>query len=94
MKDKTKKYIYWIVTSLMVVTIIVLALYIMVNKLGLIPGYDFGGGAYYYVDVPEFDKIVNDKAYKTSVPVWVHVLLFAVWGYLMWRLWYWINRHI
>lgn len=78
----------------MVVTIVVLAVYIMSNRLGLVPGYDFGGGAYYYVDVPEFEKIVDGQAYKTSVPVWVHVVLFVAWGYLMWRLWNWVNRHI
>ena len=86
-KDKLLKA----VTIVMVVTVLVIAIYIMVNRLGLVEGYDFGGGAYYYVDIPEFEKIVDQDAYKTSVPVWVHVVLFIAWGWLMWRLWLWID---
>lgn len=91
--NKNKKHIaYKIVTAVMVVTIIVLALYIMINQLGLIPGYDFGGGAYYYVDIPGFDQIVDQNSYHTSVPVWVHAVLFIAWGWVIWRLWLWIDR--
>ena len=86
-KDKLFKS----VTIIMVVAVLVIAIYIMVNRRGLVEGYDFGGGAYYYVDIPEFEKIVVQDAYKTSVPVWVHVVLFIAWGWLMWRLWLWID---
>ena len=86
------KIIYRTVTILMVVAVLAVAVYIMVNRLGLIEGYDFGGGAYYYVDIPGFDNIVDENAYETSVPVWVHVVLFVAWGWLMWRLWLWIDR--
>ena len=34
---------------------------------------------------------MNDEAYRTSVPVWVHILLFLGWGWLMYRLWVWID---
>ena len=54
-----RNILYKAVTIIMVVTVLVLSVYIMVNKLGLVEGYDFGGGAYYYVDIPEFEKIVN-----------------------------------
>jgi hypothetical protein len=60
-------------------------------RLGLVEGYDFGAGAYYYADIPGFEKIMNDEAYKTSVPVWAHILLFLGWGWLMYRLWVWID---
>ena len=76
----------------MVVTVLVLSIYIMVNKLGLVEGYDFGGGAYYYVDIPEFEKIVNQDGYSAKTPLWVHVALFLSWGWLMWRLWLWIDK--
>lgn len=88
-----KKLVMKTVTVIMAVTVVVIAIYIMVNKMGLIPGLDFGAGAYYYVDVPDFEKIVDQGAYQTEVPVWVHVVLFVAWGWLMWRLWAWIDRH-
>ena len=87
-----KKRIFRIVTVIMAVTVIVMAAYIMINRLGLVEGYDFGGGAYYYVDIPEFEKIVDQDAFKAKTPVWMHVVLFLAWGWLMWRLWLWINR--
>ena len=61
-----RNILYKAVTIIMVVTVLVLSVYIMVNKLGLVEGYDFGGGAYYYVDIPEFEKIVNQDG-KDSV---------------------------
>ena len=87
-----RKKIFKTVTVIMAVTVIVMAAYIMINLLGLVEGYDFGGGAYYYVDIPEFEKIVDQDAFKAKTPVWVHVVLFIAWGWLMWRLWLWIDR--
>ena len=87
-----KKLIFRIVTVIMAVIIIIGAVYVMVNRLGLVEGYDFGGGAYYYVDIPNFDKVLPDDAYHAKTPVWVHVVLFFAWGWLMWRLWLWIDR--
>ena len=87
-----RKKIFRIVTVIMAVTVIVMAAYIMINRLGLVEGYDFGGGAYYYVDIPEFEKIVDQDAFKAKTPVWVHVVLFIAWGWLMWRLWLWIDK--
>lgn len=87
-----RKKIFRTVTVIMAVTVIVLAAYIMINHLGLVDGYDFGGGAYYYVDIPEYEKIVDQDAFKAKTPVWVHVVLFLAWGWLMWRLWLWIDR--
>ena len=87
-----KNMLYKAVTVIMIVTVIVIAAYIMINRLGLIEGYDVGGGAYYYVDIPEFEKIVDEDAFRTTVPVWVHVVLFIAWGWLMWRLWLWLDN--
>ena len=80
------------VTVLMAVTVLLIAIYIMLSQKGLVEGYDFGVGAYYYVDVPDFDKIVDEQAYSTTVPVWMHVVLFIAWGWLMWRLWLFIDK--
>ncbi|MBP3662437.1 MAG: hypothetical protein J6J25_04960 [Bacteroidales bacterium] len=90
MKHKDK--ILPAVTAIMVVAVVICAIVIAAKGLGVVEGYDFGAGAYYYADIPGFEKIINDDAYKTSVPLWLHIILFLAWGWLMWRLWVWIDR--
>ena len=80
------------VTTIMVVAVVICAIVIAARGLGVVEGYDFGAGAYYYADIPGFEKIINDDAFKTSVPLWLHIILFLAWGWLMWRLWVWIDR--
>ena len=93
MMNKTHK-IFKVITIFVVVITLLLAIYIMVNRLGLVEGYDFGAGAYYYADIPteQYQEIVNEDAYQTSVPKWVFYVLFFAWGYLMWRLWVWVEN--
>lgn len=88
----SRKPSFRIVTVLMAVIVILTASYIMINRLGLVDGYDFGLGAYYYVDIPEFDKIVDENAFNNKVPLWIFFLLFFAWGWIMWRLWLRIDR--
>jgi len=92
MEEPRKKLIFRTVTIIMAVAVLVTAVYIMINHLGLVDGYDFGVGAYYYVDIPNFEKVLPQDAYQAKTPIWVHVLLFIAWGWLMWRLWLWIDR--
>ena len=80
------------VTVIVAVAVIVCSIFIAAKGLGLVEGYDFGIGAYYYADIPGFEKIINDEAYKTSVPLWVHIALFLGWGYIIWKLWVWIEK--
>ena len=61
--------------------------YIMVNGIGLNPDLDFGAGAYYYADIPDYQKTLNWDVYAAQLPFWVYLLLFLAWGFLMWRLW-------
>ena len=74
--------------------VLLVALYIMVRGLGLADGYDFGAGAYYYADIPDYENVVpgTDGANPTSTPSWIYYLLFLVWGGLMWWLWKIIDR--
>lgn len=83
--------IYKSVTVIMAVAVLAAAAYIMINGLGLVEGYDFGLGAYYYVDIPDFEKILPGDVYEARIPLWVHIVLFFAWGWLMWRLWLWID---
>lgn len=81
-------------TAIIAAAVLICSIVIVTLRLGLVEGYDFGAGAYYYADIPEFEKIMNNEAYRTSVPVWVHILLFLGWGWLMYRLWVWMDsRH-
>ncbi len=87
-----KKKAYKIVTIVVAVVVAAVAVWIMATRQGLAEGLDFGAGAYYYADIPGFEKIIRDDAYHTSVPLWAHIVLFLGWGWLMWRLWIWIDR--
>lgn len=89
---KRKDSIMKVAAIVMMVAIIVTALYIMVNGLGLQDSLDFGAGSYYYADIPEFDRYLKWDAFQVSLPYWVYVLLFLLWGALMYKLWKWIDR--
>lgn len=89
---KRKDSIMKVAAIVMMVAIIVTALYIMVNGLGLQDSLDFGAGSYYYADIPEFDRYLKWDAFQASLPYWVYVLLFLLWGTLMYKLWKWIDR--
>ena len=74
--------------------IIVLVLYIMANGMGLIDSLDFGAGAYYYADIPQFAKYVNGEHFKSEFPMWVHIILFLIWGGVMYKIWTWLERKL
>ena len=68
------------------------AVSIMVRRIGLNPERDFGAGAYYYADIPEYEKVLDWDTYQAQLPFWVYVALFLVWGALMFWLWKRIDR--
>ncbi|MBQ9172994.1 MAG: hypothetical protein IJ161_04575 [Bacteroidales bacterium] len=86
-----KRTIIKVVTIIVVVATLFCAVYIMAHRMGLSEELDFGAGAYYYADIPGFDKIVDKASYSTKVPMWIHIVLFLCWGWLMYRLWVWID---
>ena len=71
---------------------LVAVVYIMVRGLGLNPDLDFGAGAYYYADIPEYEKTLNWDVYTARLPFWVYLLLFLVWGAIIWRIWKRIDK--
>lgn len=74
--------------------ILAAAVYIMVRRIGLNPELDFGAGAYYYADIPDFEKHVGGgDPNPTSIPYFVYLLIFLAWGALMYALWKWVDRH-
>ena len=62
-------------------------IYIMINRIGLQDELDFGAGAYYYADIPEFEKYEKSVGYKARLPYVVYVILFLAWGALMYKVW-------
>ena len=72
--------------------ILAAAVYIMVNRIGLDPELDFGAGAYYYADIPEYQNVMNWDIYQARLPFWVYVVLFLVWGVFMYWVWTRIDR--
>ena len=86
------KRIFRIATVAVGCLTLLLCIYVMLNGFGLVSGLDFGAGAYYYADIPDFEKYMHDGAFHPSLPLWVYILLFLCWGYLMWRLWIWVDR--
>lgn len=68
------------------------AIYLMAHRSGLQDDLDFGAGAYYYTDIPDFEKYMKWDAFQAGLPFWVYVVLFLLWGALMYRLWIWIDK--
>jgi hypothetical protein len=91
-KNKKKKSVIKIITSIIAVPTLGTAIYIMAHGLGLIDSLDFGAGAYYYADIPDFNKYINGGQYVSEIPIWVIILLFLIWGFVMYRLWVWLDK--
>ncbi len=87
-----RKIILKVATLVACVATFISAGYIVWNRIGLNDELDFGAGAYYYADIPNFDKLEAQSTFSTSVPMWVHIVLFLAWGFLMFRLWVWVDR--
>ena len=86
------KKIFKAVTAVVAVAVLLLAVYIMARGMGLVEGLDFGAGAYYYADIPEFERWTGGRSNPTAIPTVVYILLFLAWGTLMYFLWKWIDK--
>lgn len=93
-KEKKKLSATQIITILISVPSLGLAVYIMANSLGLTDKLDFGAGAYYYADIPEFTKFVNGDHFASQVPMWALIVLFLIWGAIMYRFWIWLEKRL
>ena len=97
MREKKKvsglKIVGWFGTIVFVFAI-GLAFYMMVNHMGQVPGLDFGPGQYYYTDIPGWQKYFVPDYYDNQVPLWVLISLFFIWGFLMYRLWTFVEERL
>ena len=76
-----------VLTVIVAVVTLLAVIYIMINRIGLQDELDFGAGAYYYADIPEFEKYEKSVGYKSRLPYVVYVILFLAWGALMYKVW-------
>lgn len=88
---RKKRTLTELITAVITIPTLGAALYIMYHSLGLSDSLDFGAGAYYYADIPEFQRFVGGSHYNSGTPMWVLILLFLVWGFAMYRLWVWME---
>ncbi len=88
----TSKRIVKVLTLTVIGATVLAALYIMARGLGLQDSLDFGAGAYYYADIPDYDKLTQCTHYAARLPFWVYVALFLAWGALMYKVWKWLDR--
>ena len=89
---KKSRNIWRIITAVFCIAVIGACIYVMSKGLGLNPDLDFGAGAYYYADIPEYEKTLDWDVFTPALPYAVYVLLFLAWGVLMYLLWKWIDR--
>lgn len=89
---KKKAHVFHILNIVVLMVTIVAALYIMAHGMGLIDSLDFGAGAYYYADIPEFAKYTDGSAYLSSVPMWTLIVLFLIRGAIVYKVWKWMDR--
>ena len=88
---RRKVNIFKVVTVVTAVTTLALALWIMFRNIGLSDDLDFGAGAYYYADIPNFQEY-ETRGLPTRIPYWVYVALFLAWGFLMVLLFLWVSK--
>ena len=92
-RKKILKVLANLATACLVAGTLITALVIVARRDGLSDQLDFGAGAYYYADIPDFQKYVRDDVYSDSFPDILYWIIFLAWGGLMYWLWRWIDRH-
>ena len=80
------------ITAVFCIAVIAACIYIMAHGIGLNQDLDFGAGAYYYADIPEYEKTLKWDIFTPALPYVVYVLIFLAWGALMWFLWKLVDK--
>ena len=89
---KDRRNIWRIITAVFCIAVIAVCVWIMSRGKGLNPDLDFGAGAYYYSDIPDYEKTLDWDVFSPALPYVVYVLVFLAWGVLMYLLWKWVDR--
>ncbi len=91
-KQSTVVRIICILAVILFLAAIVACVYIMVNKVGQVEGVECGPGQYYYTDIPNWRDYFLRDYYQSPVPTAVLIVLFFAWGFLMYKLWTWLDK--
>lgn len=89
-----RKKLNSLVINTVMFLILGLVLYILFNNIGLVDNLDFGAGAYYYADIPDFEKYTDTVVVDTVIPTWIYGVLFIAWGIFICFVWRWMERRI
>ena len=81
-----------LIIAVVMVAAVGAAVWVAAGRHGLLPGRDFGPGQYYYTDIPNWERYFSVDGIAADCPAWVYYLVFAIWGWLMYCLWRWIDR--
>ena len=81
-----------LIIAVVMVAAVGAACWVAAGRHGLLPGLDFGPGQYYYTDIPNWERYFSVDGIAADCPAWVYYLVFAIWGWLMYCLWRWIDR--
>ncbi|MGM9522739.1 MAG: hypothetical protein ACI3VB_09715 [Oscillospiraceae bacterium] len=90
-KRRTVKTICVVSIVLFIAAVIVCA-YIIINRVGQVEGVECGPGQYYYTDIPNWKEYFLKDYYDNHVPTVILIALFFIWGFLMYKLWGWLDR--
>lgn len=55
---------------------------------------EFGSGQYYYTDIPKWQEYFMINHYSDTVSLVILIFLFFLWGFLMYKLWIWVDKKI
>lgn len=92
MKQTKGEKILGIISNIILAATVVEAVILMAQHKGLISWLDFGAGAYYYADIPNFQRFTGQAVYHSGTPGWLIILLFLAWGALMYKFWVFVDR--
>ena len=94
-RENSIKYLNRITLTIFII-IILCALFIMKNDIGLIEGLNFGPGSYYYTDIPGWEKIffVTDSIKLNTAHLILFFLFFIGWGAFVWKAWHFLDAKL
>lgn len=90
-REKVNLSVTTVITVIVLIASIVVAIWIMIHHMGLSDSLDFGAGAYYYADMPGFERWTNKEYYHSQIPIWILITIFLIWGAAMMKLWIYID---
>ncbi len=86
--------LFKVATILLIVISIVMVVYIIINRLGLIESLDFGAGAYFYADIPDFEKYMDIDLSDGKYSYISYLLLSIIWAIFVFFIWLKIDKYI